>query len=785
MGYTRATWSEHYTGGRGFRRLGDEERGLLVEHVPAPEGGRALDACCGTGELAVYLASLGYTVDAADFAEGALERARTEHAGVEGMRRWLCLDIEHDDLDGLGEDGYDLITMRLSVAFFRNRSQILRRLAARLREGGALVVITPVVEHTAEDRRHIALDEDELALLGEGFERADRFDAEGLAVVVLRGPGTPFTEVERGRPAPSTVFGAAAVVTDDHGRVLLGRRIHGAGGMWELPAGGVEAGESAVETAVRELGEETGLEANAPDAHLLAILHDERADVGRLNAVVRVTAWRGVLGRPEPHRFLRWEFHALHDLASLGPLFAPSAQALNAVWPGVLPGLPPVRCYPIDAGVPPVAGEPGEAVRLRTRMAAAVIEKGWAPSARVQAALREVPRHRFAPEVPLETAYQDDLVVVTAHDDTGAAVSSVSAAWLQADMLEHVRLEQGMCVLEAGSGGYNAELAAHVVGPRGRVITVDCDPYVVQRTRRLCAEAGSGRVTALLGDGALGAPDHMPSGGFDAIVITHNVWEAAPAWRDQLAQGRYLVLPLEIHGYTRAIALRRNGQVLEAGPGDWTFCGFVRDRGSAARTTPTADLPGGLAIRFEDGAPVDTSTLAEALRGPRYEIATGVTVAGDESFETLQLLLATTLEGFCRLAVDRTNDGGLAAVPNGSDAAAVLSQDSLAYLTHIPVSDGQTAAQRRSEFVVHAVGPGREALAGRMADRVRDWDRTVRHTGYPRLTVHPAGTPDRALPAGHVLDKRASRLVFHWPDLHRQHAGTAAAEAVASAGGHR
>ncbi|WP_055527449.1 methyltransferase, FxLD system [Streptomyces graminilatus] len=779
MGFTRADWSEHYSNGGGFRHLGAEEQALLAEHVPAPEGGRALEACCGSGGLAVFLAELGYRVDAADFAEGALDRARFEYAGAEGVR-WLCLDIEHDGLDVLDEDGYDLITMRLAVAFLRDRSRVLHRLAARLREGGALVIITPVVEHTPEERQHIALGEGELDLLGEGFEKVERFEAAGLAVLVLRGPGKPFTAVERGRPGPRAVFGSAAVVTDTNGRVLLGRQI---GGMWELPAGGVEAGESAEAAAVRELREEAGLEACEEDAHLLTILHDERKDVVRLSAVVRVTAFTGVLALPEPHRFLRWEFHDLHTLATLGPIFVPSAQALNAVWPGVLPGLAPVRSYQSAADIPPVAGEPDEAVRLRARMAEKVIAGGWAPSARVQAALREVPRHRFTPEVPLETAYHDNLAVVTARDDAGAAVSSVSAAWLQADMLEHLRLEQGMCLLEAGSGGYNAELAAHIIGPHGRVITLDYDPYVVHRTRRLCAEAGSGRVTALLGDGALGAPDHMPAAGFDGIVITHNVWDISPAWCEQLAEDRYLVVPLEIQGYTRAIALRRDGRVLEAGPGDWTYCGFVRDRGTAAHTTPTAALTGGLTIRFEDGAPADTSGLDKALHGPRCEVATGVTVAGGESFETLQLLLATTLEGFCRLAVDRKQDGGLAAVPSGLDAAAaVLSQDTLAYLTYVTVAEGTTAAARRSEFMVHAVGPDREALAEQVSARVRDWDRAVRHTGYPRLTVHPANAPDRDLPAGHVLDKLTSRLVFHWPDLHQQQAGTAADGALASAG---
>ncbi|WP_338015956.1 hypothetical protein [Streptomyces sp. CB02923] len=57
------------------------------------------------------MASLGYAVDGADFADGALARASTERAGVEGVR-WLCLDIEHDDLSDPAEDGYDLITPR-------------------------------------------------------------------------------------------------------------------------------------------------------------------------------------------------------------------------------------------------------------------------------------------------------------------------------------------------------------------------------------------------------------------------------------------------------------------------------------------------------------------------------------------------------------------------------------------------------------------------------------------------------------------------------------------------
>ncbi len=56
--------------------------------------------------------------------------------------------------------------------------------------------------------------------------------------------------------------GVAAVITDAEGRVLLVRHTYGRLN-WELPGGASEPGESIVETALRELREETGLAARA------------------------------------------------------------------------------------------------------------------------------------------------------------------------------------------------------------------------------------------------------------------------------------------------------------------------------------------------------------------------------------------------------------------------------------------------------------------------------------------------------------------------------------------
>jgi 8-oxo-dGTP diphosphatase len=57
-------------------------------------------------------------------------------------------------------------------------------------------------------------------------------------------------------------MGAAAVVLDSRGRVLLVRHTYGRLN-WELPGGASENGESVVDTALRELREETGLRASA------------------------------------------------------------------------------------------------------------------------------------------------------------------------------------------------------------------------------------------------------------------------------------------------------------------------------------------------------------------------------------------------------------------------------------------------------------------------------------------------------------------------------------------
>ncbi|MET8244298.1 NUDIX hydrolase [Streptomyces sp. NPDC005202] len=80
-----------------------------------------------------------------------------------------------------------------------------------------------------------------------------------------------------------------------------------AGGLWELPGGKNTADEDFVDTAVRELEEETGLKADRADARLPALVMDSVHGIPRVTAAVRITAHTGEPTVTEPHLVRRWE----------------------------------------------------------------------------------------------------------------------------------------------------------------------------------------------------------------------------------------------------------------------------------------------------------------------------------------------------------------------------------------------------------------------------------------------------------------------------------------------
>lgn len=110
---------------------------------------------------------------------------------------------------------------------------------------------------------------------------------------------------------PDRPFLAASVAVFRAGRVLLAQRTGGAGaGSYSLPGGMVETGERLAETALRELGEETGVAATIAGFvdTVEVIIHDPDRRV-RNHAVVCVFAgvWQAGEGETGPEAAdIRW-----------------------------------------------------------------------------------------------------------------------------------------------------------------------------------------------------------------------------------------------------------------------------------------------------------------------------------------------------------------------------------------------------------------------------------------------------------------------------------------------
>jgi demethylmenaquinone methyltransferase / 2-methoxy-6-polyprenyl-1,4-benzoquinol methylase len=108
-------------------------RALAAGAVVRP-GDRVLDACCGTGDLALAARDAGGSVTGLDFSEPMLERARRKSAEVEWVRGDL-LELPFED------GAFDAATVGFGVRNVADLERALAELRRVLRHGGRLAIL--------------------------------------------------------------------------------------------------------------------------------------------------------------------------------------------------------------------------------------------------------------------------------------------------------------------------------------------------------------------------------------------------------------------------------------------------------------------------------------------------------------------------------------------------------------------------------------------------------------------------------------------------------------------
>ncbi|MCL5998433.1 MAG: methyltransferase domain-containing protein [Chloroflexi bacterium] len=225
----------------------------------------------------------------------------------------------------------------------------------------------------------------------------------------------------------------------------------------------------------------------------------------------------------------------------------------------------------------------GDVAQMHQALVDQLVKLGVLSVPAVDAAFRAVPRHLFLPDVPPKQVYQDN-AIPTKHEQSdqpgqGTPISSSSQPSMMAIMLQQLALEPGQRVLEIGTGtGYNAALMAHLVGPRGQIVSLDIDEDIVVEARAHLNNAGYEDVVVVQQDGALGYPALAP---YDRIILTVAAWDILPAWREQLAQHGRLLVPLTLlPGLLQlSVAFEVDGDTLRSV--STSPCGFLPLRGMA------------------------------------------------------------------------------------------------------------------------------------------------------------------------------------------------------------
>lgn len=179
-------WSNVYKQGRDFKLVSSQEIDRFLSYALPEASETCLDLGCGTGQLTRELYHRGYRAVGVDISSEAIQRAKQLTIIPDEQLSYTQVDLEHDSLKEKAGmlAPYGLITCKLVYAFIEDKHTFLEKIKDILHAKGMFVVITPMLEDVEEDKKSIAISDDDLKLLETCFKKVAIYKSNGLTYFV-------------------------------------------------------------------------------------------------------------------------------------------------------------------------------------------------------------------------------------------------------------------------------------------------------------------------------------------------------------------------------------------------------------------------------------------------------------------------------------------------------------------------------------------------------------------------------------------------------------------------
>jgi protein-L-isoaspartate(D-aspartate) O-methyltransferase len=204
-------------------------------------------------------------------------------------------------------------------------------------------------------------------------------------------------------------------------------------------------------------------------------------------------------------------------------------------------------------------------VAVRRRFAQAIVRQEGISSTRLLRALGTVQRERFLGKGPWRLRsvvpsywstldsdpvhiYEDVLVAL---DERRGIDNGLPSLW--AKMFNLLDIKERACVVQIGCGtGYYSAILSHLVGPKGKVIAIDCEKSFVEKARRNLR--GQGNVEVVHRDGR----EHLGVSA-DVVVVHAGFSHAHRVWLNALRLNGTLLVPItNRHGQGTVFKITRS-----------------------------------------------------------------------------------------------------------------------------------------------------------------------------------------------------------------------------------